>query len=135
MRMRTGAEIVRIRSRVGINNDPFPGWQPISSLPLAEIPVFQELCSCTISSMFHKSTHSARLEPGSLLRGLGYAGHLCRQGQHFFLSPFLPSPWRRLIISLLQIPKEVVGGGCGIWDAEVMWMGDKRVKGGVGRDP
>jgi hypothetical protein len=112
-----------------------PAGQPISSLPLAEIPAFNN----SVPVQSRRCFTSALIPRGSSLNH--FFGALATpvisvvRVNIFFLSPFLPSPWRRLIISLLQIPKEVVGVRSGKWDAEVMRMGDGWVKGGVGRDP
>jgi hypothetical protein len=66
-----------------INNDPFPGWP--ASLPLAEIPAFKNSVPIQYKLVCVSQGHSsARLEPEYRLRGLGYAGHLCCQGHHFF---------------------------------------------------
>lgn len=86
--------------------DPYPAGQPILSLPLAEIPVFNERTLFLYNLVYEFRKARAWMIIDLVFGALATASHLSCQGHHF-----LPSRWRHLIISLLQIPKEVVGEG------------------------
>lgn len=101
------------KKKVGINNDPCPAGQPISSLPLAEIPAFQELCSCTISSRFHRGNSQSLPRRSSLNLVFGALATPAISVVRVTISSIPVAPFDRFVITNSERGRGGGGMGCG----------------------